>query len=97
MSYGWLLPDRALLQYGFIPKELLPAVDQEQHGSAADAYVPLFGMDRHDFKAFANSQLPWRYRLDKVGAPELYQGMRYHLYVTCPAVYFRGNTNPCKA
>jgi hypothetical protein len=32
-------------------------------------------MDRHDFKELANGQLPWRYRLNKASAPELYTGM----------------------
>lgn len=77
LSYGWLLPDRALLQYGFIPKQLLPAVQQQQQqqGSKVEVSVPLFGMDRHEFKDLANGQLPWRYRLDKNDAPELFEGM----------------------
>jgi hypothetical protein len=66
-----LLPDTAMLQYGFIPQHLATATQQqqqqqEQQGpetSGVSGPVPLFGMDRHDFKELSNGELPWRFGL----------------------------------
>lgn len=70
LAYGYMLPDRMMLQYGFIPEELLAAVanrhnsDKQHHeqiDAAAAVSVPLFGMDRHDFKVLSSgTELPWR-------------------------------------
>lgn len=74
LSRGWLLPDRAVLQYGFIPGELLPALQQQPQDQVV---VPLLGLDRHDFDQSATSeQLPWSFWLDAETAPPRFQGGR---------------------
>lgn len=74
LQYGYILPDRAMLQYGFIPKEL-QEVDPEAALSAGAPCIPLFGLDRHDFEELAEAGLPWRFWLDSETAPEPFQGM----------------------
>lgn len=75
LSYGYLLPDRAMLQYGYIPQELLPAVQQQQQ-QHVQVPVPLFGIDRHDFEQFSEGKpLPWNFWLDDFGEPEPFTGV----------------------
>lgn len=93
-AHGYLLPDRAMLQYGFIPPELLQAVEgaaaaaeKRQEVSASGVRgvrsIPVFGMDRHDYQAVAEGGLPWRFRVDNDTCPEPFQGV-------CGGVRVRG-------
>jgi hypothetical protein len=76
-----------MLQYGFIPPELLQAVEaaaaaaaaaEKRHEVSASGVsgvsIPLFGMDRHDFHALAEGGLPWGFRVDTDTRPEPFQG-----------------------
>jgi hypothetical protein len=82
VSYGHLLlPDRAMLQYGFMPQDLAVAAQQQQQQqqqwsgeSVISAPVPLFGMDRHDFKELSNLELPWRFGLTGTTNPQPFAG-----------------------
>jgi hypothetical protein len=75
VSYGHLLPDRAMLQYGFIPPELLDLQSEQQQLTADGTHIPLFGMDRHDFAEAAEAGLPWRFGLDRDTSPEPFTGV----------------------
>lgn len=70
LPYGYMLPDRAMLQYGFLPAELSTSA------AAADLKVPLFGMDRHDFKQLSAEGLPWGFWNDNDTSPEPFSGER---------------------
>lgn len=72
-SYGYLLPDRTFLQYGFIPTEFVAAKERQQSLSRSVA-VPLFGMDRADFQELAEESLPWTFWLDRDTGPEPFRG-----------------------
>lgn len=74
VSYGHLLPDRAMLQYGIIPPELQELQPEQQQLTADSTSIPLFGMDRHDFTDLAEAGLPWRFWLDRDTSPEPFTG-----------------------
>jgi hypothetical protein len=71
LSHGYLLPDRALLQYGFVLSQQ-QAVGKAAAGTAAQQQqFELSAVDRHDLPAAVR---PWQYRLDAKGPPPAFTG-----------------------
>lgn len=70
LAQAYLLPDRALLQRGFVLS------DQQAAGKAAAGAekqeLELSAVDRHDLPA---AERPWEYRLEEQGPPPPFAGM----------------------
>jgi hypothetical protein len=72
LAHGYLLPDRALLQYGFVLSQQR-AVGKAA-GSAAEQQQlqpELSAVDRRDLPA---AVMPWQYRLEAKGPPPAFTG-----------------------
>jgi hypothetical protein len=77
-AHGYLLPDRALLQYGFVLSQQQAAGKAGGSATQQQLQPELSAVDRHDLPA---AVMPWQYRLEAKGPPPAFAGAYECLFV----------------
>uniref|UniRef100_A0A383VSU2 SET domain-containing protein n=1 Tax=Tetradesmus obliquus TaxID=3088 RepID=A0A383VSU2_TETOB len=71
MGHGYLLPDRALLQYGFVLSQQQATGKADNGAGQQQQPLELSAVDRHDLPT---AVMPWQYRLEAKGPPPAFAG-----------------------